>query len=124
MTPEHALMSSIMLWCGQHNYLCFRENVGLFYTARKPTKTDDDWIQIGTQNRMSFTKISTGLPEGFSDLLVIKPNGQACFIETKIHPRKPTEAQKKFIKAMQEHGCNAGVAYSLEEAITIIESKK
>lgn len=121
MTPEHALMNTIMIWCGQHQYKCFRANVGLFYTARKASGTDEDWVQIGTGQRMNFQKISTGLPEGFSDLFVIKPGGKVCFVETKVHPRKPTSAQVDFIKAMQASGCNAGVAYTLDEAIAIIE---
>jgi len=28
MTPEHALSKQIMLWCGEHNWLCFHINVG------------------------------------------------------------------------------------------------
>jgi len=28
MTPEQALDKAIMLWCGEHNWLCFHINVG------------------------------------------------------------------------------------------------
>ena len=121
MTPEHRLMNEVMVWCGRDGYNCFRQNVGLFYTARKAMGTDEDWVQIGTRQRVTFTKISTGLPPGFSDLQVIKPGGVVCFVETKVHPRKPTEDQKNFMRAMRKQGCRAGVAYTLEEAINIID---
>jgi len=53
-------------------------------------------------------------------LLILKPNGVACFVETKVHPRKPTPEQLRFIDAVKKLGYRAGVAYTLEEAIAII----
>lgn len=52
MTPEHYVQNQIRLWCGQHNYLCFRCNVGRILTANN-------------------TYFDTGLPSGFSDLLIL-----------------------------------------------------
>lgn len=124
MTPEHALMNSISIWCGEHDYLCFRINVGLFYTERKATGTDEDWIQIGTGLRKCYQQISTGVPKGFSDLFILKDNGHVCFVETKVHPRKATDEQVRFIEAVRKRGFRAGVAYTLEEAIEIIDGSK
>lgn len=123
VTPEKALMDSVMLWCGQNGYYCFRCNVGLMFTKRKPTMTDSDWVCMATGERASFSHMATGLPKGFSDLLVIRPGKSPAFVETKVHPRKPTEDQVRFIEAMRSAGCSAGVAYSLDEARKIIEGK-
>lgn len=64
----------------------------------------------------------TGLPKGHSDLVFYKPpNGTACFIEVKVKPNKPTAEQLNFIKQMRNIGCNAGVAYSVKEALGICQ---
>lgn len=94
-------MNEVRLWCGKNGYLAFHCNVGIFYTP-------------------DGRKCSTGLPEGFSDLLVLDTGGNACFVETKVHPRNPTREQTEFLENMKSRGFRAGVAYSLEEAIAII----
>jgi len=66
-------------------------------------------------------KIFKGLPKGFSDILFVRNDGKACFIETKIKPNEPTPEQLAFIKKMQGLGCHAGVAYSVNEAMQICE---
>lgn len=37
------------------------------------------------------------------------------FIEAKVHPRKPTPEQEDFLRQMNEWGCVAILAYSLED---------
>lgn len=103
-TPEKRLMQEIELWCGGKDYLCFHCNVGTFYTKEG-------------------IPIRTGLPNGFPDLLVFRNDGIACLVETKVHPRKPTADQLRFIEVIRRHGFRAGVAYSLDEAISIIEGE-
>jgi hypothetical protein len=98
MTPEQYLDKQIMLYCGEHNWLCFHCNVGQVLTA-------------------DGTYFRTGLPVGFPDLLIIKTDGTVVFCETKIHPRKPTQKQLQFIATLKHRGFNAFVAYSLEEFI-------
>ena len=100
--PEQRLDKEIMLYCGEHNWMCFHCNVGSVMTAN------------GTYFR-------TGLPVGFPDLLIIKNNGQVAFCETKIHPRKPTQQQYQFIQTLKLRGFNAFVAYSLDEFKNKIE---
>lgn len=104
-TPEGRLMQEVGIWCGAQGYLSFRCNAGTFMSA-------------------DGTRYVRGLPEGFSDILVLKPGGEACFIETKIHPRKPTPQQLKFIAAVRKLGYRAGVAYNLEEAKEIIDGNR
>ena len=101
MTPEHKLMNEVRAWCGSKGYLAFHCNVGIFYTP-------------------DGRKCATGLPEGFSDLLVLDTHGNTSFVETKVHPRRPTSEQVRFIDEMRARGFRAGVAYTLEEAIAVI----
>lgn len=98
MTPEQALDHKIMVWCGEHNYLCWHINVGGGY------------LPNGSYFR-------TGLPKGASDLWIITDKGKLILCETKIHPRKPTSEQLHFIDIMRSRGVNAFVAYSLDEFI-------
>ena len=97
-TPEQRLDKEIMIYCGQHGWMCFHTNVGRVMTA---------------DGRM----FDTGLPAGWPDLLIIKQGGIVEFCETKIHPRKPTEKQLKMLELLQNYGFKSYVAYSLDEFI-------
>lgn len=101
MTPEQHLDKQIMIWCGEHNWLCFHCNVG-------KVKTADGRI------------FSTGLPVGFPDLLILTDTGKAIFCETKIKPRKPTKEQLNFIQNLTNRNFLAFVAYTLEEFVNKI----
>lgn len=102
---EMELLNSVRLELGKRGCKSFRTNVG------KVKTNDGRWFD-------------TGLPKGFADLLVIRNDGMACFVETKLHPRKPTQEQCNFLLAMIKQGCPAGVAYSVEEALRIVEWKE
>ena len=103
MTPEQALDKSIMLWCGEHNWLCFHINVG------------GGKLENGTYFR-------TGVPVGWPDLTIITDDGRVIFCETKIHPRKPTKEQINFIKNLRNRHIKAFVAYTLEEFINEVSN--
>jgi len=69
-------------------------------------------------------KLSTGrwiklLPKGFADILFIRPDGQACFVETKVGRNTTTAEQDAFLERMRELGCRAGVARSVADAMAI-----
>lgn len=98
MTPEQRLDKAIMLYCGEHNWLCFHINVS-----------------GGELLRGGYFK--TGVPVGYPDLTIIKDNGEVAWCETKIKPRKPTQEQLNFIAELQKRGFKAFVAYNLEEFI-------
>ena len=101
-TKEHRLMDEIRLEAGRRGWLAFRMNVGTFYAP-------------------DGSHVSTGLPEGFPDLMVVMDGGKVGYIETKVHPRRPTEAQLRVQAALRAHGCPAGTAYTLDEALAILE---
>ena len=95
---ESKLIYECMRLLGQHGAI-FRTNAGRFYTKNgKPI---------------------SGLPKGFSDLLFIRPDGTACFIECKADHGKPTHEQAQFIAKMQSMGAYAGVARTTHEAAAI-----
>ena len=101
MMKEHDLQNQIRIKLSQCGYTVFRANVG------KVKMQDGRWFD-------------TGLPPGFSDLFAVR-DGRIYFIECKVHPRKPTQEQLNFIRRMQEQGCSAGIAYSVDDAMKIIE---
>lgn len=64
--------------------------------------------------------VSTGVPQGFSDLIAIMPGGQIAFIECKTARGRPTDEQRNFLEQMHSLGCRAGIARCEEDAIRII----
>lgn len=101
---ETELMHKVMLAVTEAGNQIFRTNVG----------------KVRTPDGRYF---DTGLPVGHSDLYGFRPDGQIFFIETKLHPRKPTKEQRRFILAMIAKGAAAGVAYTVDEALKIVEWK-
>lgn len=96
MTPEHRLGNQIRIECGRRNWLCYHANVGSVMT-----------IDGG--------RFDTGLPVGFPDLVILTDNGRVLFVETKIHPRKPTADQLAFHALLRSRGFSVAVCYNFDE---------
>lgn len=64
-----------------------------------------------------------GALAGVSDIHLPVPKGQyhSLWLELKVGSNKPTDKQKWFIDEMTKQGSKACVAYSLDEAIKVIE---
>ena len=92
---EHNIQNAIRLWCGQNNILCFRCNVGKVKTA------DGKWFD-------------TGLPEGFSDLIILA-NDTIYFCECKTLIGKQRQAQIDFQTIVTNQGYKYFVARSLDD---------
>lgn len=103
MTPEHKIMNEIRLWCGQHNILCFRCNVGKVKTI------DGIWFD-------------TGLPEGFSDLIILY-NFTIYFCEVKTATGRQRECQIKFMNVVRSYGYTYFIARSVDDVIKNINYK-
>lgn len=97
---EHDIQDTIRLWCGQHGLLCFRCNVG------KAKLSNGFWFD-------------TGLPEGFSDLIIFA-NHTCYFCEVKTSKGRQREAQKRFQKVVEEHGYLYILARSVDDVADII----
>lgn len=102
-TPEQRLTKQIMIWCGEHDILCHHLNVGQF-------KLPDGRY------------FNTGIPKGFPDLQLIG-HGWVAYVETKIHPRKPTSEQLAWLELLNKRNIPATCVYSLEEFVDFIKSK-
>ena len=103
MTKEQVLGKKIQVWCGKRNWLCIRYNTGRLQDAKT-----GKWIDFGP-------------PTGHSDYIVFTDEGEAIFVETKIHPRKQTKEQRDFQAIMQLRGFKALLVYNLEEFIEEIK---
>ena len=69
--------------------------------------------------RLPNGKYFRALPEGFSDVMFIRPDGVTCFIECKYGRGKATDKQTAFLAKMQGLNCRAGVAYTVADAMII-----
>ena len=69
--------------------------------------------------RLANGKYFRAMPEGFSDVMFIRPDGVVCFVELKTGRNKLSDKQQAFIEKMQSMNCRAGVAYSVQEALGI-----
>lgn len=105
---ETNLYKKIQIWCSEQDWLCFHINV-----IRGQWKNMKNGI---------VSWLDTGVPEGWSDLIVLTDKGQTIFCEAKVGKNKPTKDQLKFIKIMRERGFLAFVAYSLEEFIENVKN--
>lgn len=100
---EGDIMRSIMVALSDDGHVCFRGNVGTFYTR-------------------DGRPVSTGLPAGFSDLFGATREGRAFFIEVKTPTGRARPAQTAFIAAMQKRGALAGFARNVDDARKILQS--
>jgi hypothetical protein len=66
-------------------------------------------------------KYFRGMPKGFADVMLIRADGVACFIECKTDKGRLTDEQAQFIARMQGLNARAGVARSVDEALNICE---
>ncbi len=113
---EHDIQNEIRLHISKADLgVIFRANVGRAWTGDTILKNQDGSITI--KNPRLF---STGLPEGFPDLFGVGKDARSVFIEVKRPGRKPTEKQRNFLLRMAKRGAYAGVAYSPEDAETIM----
>ncbi len=69
--------------------------------------------------RLPSGKYFRAMPEGFSDLLFIRPDGVACFVELKTDKGKPSDKQLAFLEKMRGMNCRAGIARSVAEAMEV-----
>ena len=98
---EHNFQNKVRLELSKRGYITFRTNVGRVKTA------DGRYFD-------------TGLPKGFSDLIALK-DGKTYFIELKVGKNKPSKEQINFINQMKSNGFNAGVAWTMEDILKIVE---
>ena len=96
------LTNAIMLALSQQGHAVFRGNVGKFKMA------DGRWFD-------------TGLPRGFSDVFGNRlGDAKAFYIEVKAGRDTLKPHQADFLEAMRKRGAIAGVARSIDDALTLL----
>ena len=98
---EGDIQNSIRIRLSEMGFATFRTNVG------KVKLPDGRWFD-------------TGLPKGHSDMYAVK-DGKIYYLEVKKPGGKPSKEQIDFISTMRKrYGCIAGVVYSVEEAVKLV----
>ena len=103
MTPESALLRSVLLACSNGSTRLFRNNVGM--------------LPLPEGGMLRY-----GLAVGSSDLIGWTTiNGVAVFSALEVKVRAPlTLEQKRFIDAVNRAGGRAGCVHSIDEAKAVI----
>lgn len=99
---EHDVQNKIRIWCGEQNWLSFRINVGKGYTP------DGRYF-------------STGVPEGFPDLIVCDDKGHTIYVETKTVVGRLRKKQKQLHAELRRRGHVVLVPRTLEQFIEEIK---
>lgn len=101
MNPETKLQNQIIVALCKNGCVARNHTVGQFYTKYGGV------INIGRH--------------GESDIMGHRvADGRAIYIEVKLPGENPRPDQRKFLEAMSATGAIAGVAHSVEEALTIV----
>ena len=101
---EHDIQNEIRIWCGEHDILAIRINVGLFKTLYGERVVD------------------AGPPKGFPDLELLDNNGHMILCECKAKYGRVREDQKRIHDILRKRGFIVIVPKSLESFIKEIES--
>lgn len=85
------------------------------------------WCHVPNEGKRNYQTAavlrSLGLKRGVPDILIFEPRGgyHGLAIEMKDNGGKLTEPQKQWLRALIDRGYKAGVCYSAESAIKVIE---
>ena len=71
------------------------------------------------QVKMANGKYFRAMPKGFSDILFIRHDGKACFVEVKKDKGKLAPEQAKFLERMRGLNAIAGAVRSVSEAMAL-----
>ena len=81
------------------------------------------WRQdTGAYRAKSGALVRYGLCVGSSDIIGLSPDGRFLAVEVKTDTGRATEAQLRFIAAVQAAGGRAGIARSAADAVAIATS--
>lgn len=112
MKSEKTIQDEIRIALSDHG-IVFRTNSGEFWQGKRVYSKEFDQMVL-----INLRKVQ-GLPEGFSDLLVVSDK-KVSFVEVKNAKGKARDKQLNFIGRMQSLGHKAGIARSVDDALEII----
>ena len=125
---EAEIQNSIRLELSKRGYFPERINVGRGYLLSTDIFKRVKSLAMRCDKQLyeklnAMHPFSTGAVPGRSDVDAIRA-GKISFIEVKAENGRPRPDQIQFINTVRErYGCNAGLAYSVEDAIEICEGK-
>ena len=93
---EHDIQNEIRIWCGEHNILAIRINVGLFFTS-------------------DGRPIKSGPPKGFPDLMLLTPEGEIIFCECKTNKGRLRPEQIQFQAELKKRNFKTIVPYGFDD---------
>lgn len=97
-------MKLALIELSKRGHVAFRANVGQFFTK-------------------DGRPVRTGLPVGFPDTFGARhPDGAFFAVEFKMPGGRLRPQQRDTLNALRARGLRAGVAYSIEDAIAIVEN--
>lgn len=100
---ESDIMRLAMIELSARGHLALRANVGQFFTK-------------------DGRPVRTGLPVGFPDSFGATKSGDFWAVEFKKPGGRLRPEQRTTLNALRARGIRAGVAYSVEDAVSIVES--
>lgn len=100
---EHDIQNEIRIWCGEHDLLAIRINVGIF------------------RDLYSERVFKSGPPDGWPDLEVFDNDNHIIFVECKAKYGRAREQQKKVHEELRKRKFVVLMPHSLEEFIKEME---
>ena len=128
---EHITQQRILLACGNGNTRLWRNNVGTGWAGQATKVTGGNLRTIAAGLRPGDVVIRQGRPlqaglcVGSSDLIgyrVVDRVAQFVALEVKSATGRPTAQQVQFLDHINAVGGCAGIARSVEDAITILDT--
>jgi hypothetical protein len=117
MNKETEIQRKIMLAISEKGHLVFRNETGNFWTGTKIHQEGN----VVTLSNARMVKV--GLCTGSSDIIGITRKGRFFAIEVKSKDGRASEQQKNFIKAIKLKNGIAGIAKSVEDALSLLDGE-
>lgn len=107
-------MNQIMLALSEAGCLVWRNETALAWAGRVVHR------EAGIVTISGASAIACGLCVGSADLIGIAPGGRFLAIEVKTSTGRPSKEQTRFIAAVARAGGVAGIARSVDEALSFL----
>ena len=117
MTPEARIQREIMLALSEAGCLVWRNNTGQAWQGKQVHKSHDQITLAGCR------PVNFGLMVGSADLIGVSPGGKFLAVEAKAPSGRVSDAQCRFLLAVNRAGGIGFVARSAEDALKQLEER-
>ena len=112
---EQAIQKEIMLALSQAGCLIWRNNTGVAWQGEQVNKTRD------TITLRNYRPVHFGLCKGSADLIGVTPCGRFLACEVKTPTGRASDAQQRFLLAVNRAGGLGFIARSADEALATLK---